>query len=602
VATRPTLDAQTLGRSLLGRVVFADRSAELHIENLGAPWTLAAAVSRSFEPVTSEAQAPVWRTAASLRARSLHDLPWPRRLGTLRPLAHGLTANASGEIRTDGLSLGVTATAQRTAWQSLRSGFTRLDLRLSGSHAQPRIDATLHARNVRQAGASLPQVRVSILGSPRSLAVRAYAEDPARRELAVTSRWRADRSGLDDVTLRVRRGAAEIGGRVASVRVSSGGIALRGIALRGSGGGEITGDLQIGQREMQAELHATNLDLRPLSRLLLLAYPLSGKLGGDLQMRGHGARRRGHASLRFRNAGMLVLTGLDGSLRLDVEGDGLQATGTLALRGAEGEGLGDRCRDVFVDATIRGRGRLARGGLLTANAWRGIRARLGFEAGLRDLSCVADVIDTLDPASELPVSELLGSARLSLSLEGPILRPHSTTLRVRTEALTAAVSADDDTAGEDPTLWRSSSLDLQIDATSTSPGRSTLNLRLFPRGRAAKRPSLHLRAQSPRPWWQGAQQTAIALRPIAGGPADPTRVQIHGRTFEIEQLQLRWPRGASWRPHLRLRALHRHPDGTSIYAEYDNVWGAEGSRGLTWRSVPPHTQSEILAILQARGH
>ncbi len=587
----PSFAGLPLGRRLTVRVRGSVRQLGVTIDGSAPGWSLEGQAQRAGITRRTESVADVWQTSLRLRTDRLRDLPWPAQVVARLPIAHGVQVQMSGRVGRGDLALATTVTANRATWRRTRTGFTRLDMRLGGTIDSPRVDATLVGRRVSGMGMTLHRVRLSALGTPKALALIAHAEDGDRRQIALSSRWKEHQRALRDLRLRWGRGSAELGGQVASVRMNGGYLDVQGIAVDGPRGGKIAGDLRFGRGEPEGNLSVVDLDLRPVSRLLGLEYPLEGKLGGSFAMQGRGSARRGHAEIHLTEGGLLLVSGIGGWVRLDLQGRKWTAEGKLSMGFAAGRTRG--CREGLVNVTAAGSGRVGTGGLLQAPTWRGYRGQAAAQAQIPQLSCLRDIIDTLDPSGDVVVSELGGRATLNLGLHRSVGAPPRPEVRLTTTELRATVTSD-----EDVELWKSGQLDIRLDAKTAQSGDGSIQLKLLPH-RPDASPHMVLRSATAGPWWTAKERTGLDLRGEA--TSHPGTLTIHGRTFVIEQAHIHVPAGPSWRPHLRIRASYRHGDDVTIYARYDGPVGSGSRSALRWRAVPARTTAQILKMLRPSG-
>jgi hypothetical protein len=430
-------------------------------------------------------------------------------------------------------------------------------------------------------------VRLSALGTPEALALIGYAEDTERRGIAVSSRWKKHQNTFRNLSLRSGRGSVEFGGSVASVHMDGGDLDVQGIAVDGPRGGKITGDLRFGRGEPEGKLSIVNLDLRPVSKWLGLEYALDGKLGGSFAMQGRGAARRGHAEVHLKEGALLLVSGIGGSARFDLQGRKWTAAGKLSMGFAAGRT--QACRQGLVSASVAGSGDVGHGALLQIPTWLGYGGQAAAQVEIPQLSCLRDVIDTLDPTGDVVVSELGGRATLKLGLRRSVGKPTRTEARFATSGLRATVTSD-----EDVELWNTGHLDLQFDAKASGSGNGSIQLKLLPHPPGGS-PHMALRSATAGPWWTAKERSGLDLHGKA--TSRPGTLTIHGRTFAIEKAHIHVPAGRSWRPHLRLRASYRHPENVTIYARYDGPVGSSSRSALRWRAVPARTTAQILKML-----
>jgi len=275
-------------------------------------------------------------------------------------------------------------------------------------------------------------------------------------------------------------------------------------------------------------------------------------------------------------------------MRLDLQGRKWTAAGNLSAGFAAGRT--PACRAGLVNMTAGGNGRVGAGGLLQTPTWRGAGGQAVARANIPQLSCLRDVIDTLDPTGELVVSELGGRATLKLGLRGNVGTPPRTEVRLATTSLRATVTSD-----EDVELWKTGQLDVQFDAETARRGAGSIQLKLLPH-RPGSNAHMDLRSATAGPWWTAKARTGLELQGKA--TSQPGSLTIYGRTFVIETAHIRVPAGRSWRPHLRLRASYRHPNKVTIYAEYDGPVGSSSRSALRWRAAPARTTAQILEMLR----
>lgn len=307
--------------------------------------------------------------------------------------------------------------------------------------------------------------RVTVRGPLKTPAVSASLNDKEGRSVNFDALVRRMAPGPDmelaGARLQVERGRTKLDGRVARIRAHGERVALDGIEIKGIGQ-PIRGNLALVGKELTGNLAAPQIDLLPLSRLLMTAYPLLGTASVEFELAGLGAARRGRLDVGLQDGEMLVVSGVQLDLKSTFEGD-LFRPHLVARLEADG-GPSDPCRGDIARITLSEATVTHRGAVLDPTSWQRAGGGATIDASPLVLPCLAKLWALVDSSTKLP-ERLDGTAHAKLRLEREPLSsgsspvyPSIRDLSIRSEGLAVVLNRPGDLPADAP-AWKRLSTD-----------------------------------------------------------------------------------------------------------------------------------------------
>ncbi len=384
----------------------------------------------------------------------------------LGPLSGRARIRAEGSLQGDALDVVAQAdvVGLRVPAQKLRIDSASARGRVTGSIADSkamRVDARIRGGGLAVDAQRAERFDVGVVGPILHPTVNASLTDDQAREITARGRVDTQRRRLTNMRVGIARGDDSISGEIGVID-SGRGLRIEGIALQGLGG-EVKGALDVKDGELSGQLSGSGIELGPLSRLLGLPQRLRGTAAVDIDISRDERGRSGHAKIALNDVGVLILGGVNASLEVAFDGHKIAPRGSVSLSHPVPEPPSeppDPCAGKYLDVAIDESQLYLPGRLLDGASWRDLSGTMAVSLREAELRCIAELVDSLDPLTPLPLSQvegtIAGSAVIALG-RGQTL-PSLEDVSLRTRGLKLAGPID---TGDVP-AWRSDRLDIAL--------------------------------------------------------------------------------------------------------------------------------------------
>jgi translocation and assembly module TamB len=432
------------------------------------------------------------------------DLGGVRRLGTLgkgRANAHvrGKLRPAESTMRAD-----VHLTANDVSTQGV--GATSADVSgvVTGSFADPHIDATVTGQGVSAAGRSFESVSLTVRGNLRTTEVtaelhggRSTPDLDATANVAFSSPI-----AVTQVIARIGKEPERLRLRADSVRIGGGAIRTDGVLLEGAGAplsvaGRVAPDI------VEVRASSAGFDVGKVAKIFGFGdRGIRGQLALDVDLKTRGKTARGKVGVELTDAAYAGVSGIE--LRVATSVDGQRFTGQIHGNVEGGH--------VWVDAQDLTLG----GSPLSPRSWSQAFGHVSIDSEI-DLERLAKVL----PTSLLPFDDVAGKIALKGELtRGPSDASPETSWTLHTEGFRASAKSErqashDGTKVRAPPPWHTDGIDVDGSlAIAKEHGKTTVSAHF----RDHKGPLANVEASADLPYLEVLAEPAASFRVLSEVP------------------------------------------------------------------------------------